>query len=210
MAAVERRELVANNRLAVAPDPDLAAVAVAPEHPDGDRARETLHQPQVIGRAPPWGERDEQMRMVGRGLVFQAVPVAEVAVLIGVERLHDALPRLEVLVGHPPHRCRRMQLRWRPMFSFCSPERLRSAGVWIAPPATITARDRIVTLWPSTVFASTPRAVPPSTITCLTRLRTINRAPAEWASASHVFTTDCFAPTLQPSPQYPHSRPWAQ
>src|SRR5207237_10585312 len=36
------------------------------------------------------------------------------------------------------------------------------------------------------------------------------RVPFELASRSQVFTTDCLAPTRQPSPQYPHSRPWAQ
>ena len=87
------------------------------------------------------------------------------------------------------------------MFGFARPERFSNAGVWIAPQAAITARERIVTVDPSAVLASTPRAAPPDTRTRATRVPTTSRAPAAWASDSHVLTTDCLAPTRQPNGQ---------
>ena len=40
------------------------------------------------------------------------------------------------------------------MFSFGSPERRSSAGVWMAPQAATTALARTVTRWPAVVRAS--------------------------------------------------------
>src|SRR5438093_971234 len=51
MAGVKRRELVADDRLAVPSDPDLAAVAVSQQHAYRNGARQTLHQGQVLARA---------------------------------------------------------------------------------------------------------------------------------------------------------------
>ena len=87
------------------------------------------------------------------------------------------------------------------MFSLRRPDRRSSAGVWIAPHEAITARERTLTRWPSAVVASMPVATPCSTTTRWTRVLTIIRAPASWASWSQVFTTDCLAPTRQPRPQ---------
>ena len=87
------------------------------------------------------------------------------------------------------------------MFGFLRPERLSSAGVWIAPQAATTARLRTVSRWPEAVRPSMPRAAPPSTSTRSTLVRTTSRPPRSWASASHVFVVDIFAPTRQPSPQ---------
>ena len=72
------------------------------------------------------------------------------------------------------------------------------AGVWIAPAASATARDRTVTLCPSTVIPSTPRAAPPSSNTRSTGQFTTIRAPLSEASCSHVFIVDCFAPIWHP------------
>jgi hypothetical protein len=51
------------------------------------------------------------------------------------------------------------------------------AGVWIAPAASATARARTVTLWPSTVSASTPRAAPSEISIRSTGQFTTMRAP---------------------------------
>src|ERR671931_376307 len=75
--------------------------------------------------------------------------------------------------------------RWRPMFSLRRPERLRSAGVWMAPHPATTARERTVTRCPSAVRASTPRAAPPSTMTRWARVRGRIFAPAAWACPRH-------------------------
>ena len=99
--------------------------------------------------------------------------------------------------------CRR---RFRPIAGFERPDRRSSAGVWIDPQAATTARERTVTRWPSSVSASTPCAAPPATSTRRACVRTRMRAPAACASASHVFTVDCFAPCRQPNPHQPHSR----
>jgi hypothetical protein len=62
---------------------------------------------------------------------------------------------------------------------------------------------------PSAVRASMPRAAPASTITLSTLVRTRMRAPASYASCSHVLTTLRFAPSRQPNPQRPQSIPWS-
>ncbi len=71
----------------------------------------------------------------------------------------------------------------------------------MAPHAMTMALQRTLTRWPRRVRASTPTALPDSTRARSARVSTKNRAPASCASASHVFTADCFAPMVQPNPQ---------
>src|SRR3954447_1609530 len=60
--------------------------------------------------AAPRGEREEHVRLQGGGLVLEAVAAVEVAELVGVERLHRALPRAHLLVEDTEDRGGRMQL----------------------------------------------------------------------------------------------------
>jgi len=70
---VERREPVADDRLAVATDADFAAFAVAQQHPNRHGARQPLHQREVLAGAAPRREPDEQVWVVGGGFVLETV-----------------------------------------------------------------------------------------------------------------------------------------
>src|SRR5581483_10610564 len=104
-------EAVANDRLALAPDAYLATVTVAQQNADRHRVREALHQREVLAAPAPGTERNEQMRVQRGGLELQAVAVVEIAELIGVKRLHRALPRLQLLVEDAEHDRRRVELQ---------------------------------------------------------------------------------------------------
>jgi hypothetical protein len=108
---VELGQLVADDRLAVATHADLSPVAVAQQHAERDGARQRLHQLEVGALTAPGDELEHQVRMAGGRLVLEPVSVVEVPVLVGVERLHDALPRLQLLIEHSHHRGRRMELQ---------------------------------------------------------------------------------------------------
>src|SRR5205814_1768393 len=87
-----------------------AGPAVAQEETDAARARKVRQQRRVVGGRAPRCERDEHTRVNGTGLVLQAVSVAELRVLVGVQRLDRSGPWLDVLVEEGGNAGDRMQV----------------------------------------------------------------------------------------------------
>ena len=133
------------------------------------------------------------------GLVLHAVAVVQVAVLVGVDRLHRALPRPDLLVEDAPDHGRGMQpqvladVRVREPGAPQQRRRLdRAAG----RDDRARAHRHAVAVGGARLDAARGRPARPARARrgVLTRIR----APAACASASHVFTVDCFAPSRQP------------
>ena len=110
-APVEVRKRVVDHRLTVLADLDLATVAIAQQHADRRRVGERLEQAGVLGAAAPGRKADQQAGVGGGGLVLDAVGPLEEAFLVGVDRLHGALPGTHLLVEHAPHDRGGMQLQ---------------------------------------------------------------------------------------------------
>jgi hypothetical protein len=81
-----------------------------------------------------------------------------------------------------------------------TPDLASSAGVWIAPPATITTGARTVSLWPPgrTRCPVTPVTARPALVIRSTRQSANSRAPSARARGTLVTSIDRFAPVGQP------------
>ena len=95
--------------------------------------------------------------------------------------------------------------RWRPSCPRVgrSPDRVSSAGVWIAPAATITAAARTVSLGPRrppgrTKCPVSPVTVRPVLLTRSTRQSAYSRAPSASARGTLVTSIERLAPVGQP------------
>ncbi len=103
VADVEVVEPVVEHRLAVAVDPHLALAAVPQQHADGRQVGQLLHQVVVLARLSPGRIDGEDAGVERRRLQFHAVTGVEIDHLVGVDRLHHALPRADLLFEHPGH-----------------------------------------------------------------------------------------------------------
>ena len=83
------------------------------------------------------------------------------------------------------------------------PDRISRAGVWIAPPATITALARTVMLGPlrppgRAKWPLTPVTAGPEWVTWSTRQSANSRAPSDSARGTLVTSIERFAPVGHP------------